>query len=1258
MKKKLRFKDFLKSVMIVALLCFSHFSSGQVSITGTGNTNTYAQDFNTLASTGSTSSMFPANWSFSEIGANANAIYSIGAGASNSGDTFSLGIVNNTDRALGSLLSGSLASKFGCSFINNTGSVITELVITYKGETWRVGAANRSDRLDFQYSLDATSLNNGTWVDFDLLDYSNVGQATGSGSELQFANISNTISSIGIANGATFFIRFVDFNATGSDDAMAIDDFSIYVNGGGPTSPEINITGNGVDILDGATPATVSNDTNFGTVSTNVNVEKTFTIENLGSAALVLTSPYVQLTIGGQGFTISQQPTLTTIPVGSSTTFKVLFNSTTAGTFDEGIEVLSNDTNEANYSFDVKAIAESPTPEINVVGNANTILSGDITPSTSDGTDFGSGVVNVSIQKIFTIENTGTGNLVVNDIIMSDGNNYSISGITLPSTINPASSQDFIVTFNSATIGAFNDSVLIDNNDSDESTYDFSVTAQTINLNFQPGDINIVSFATDAPDSFAFVNWVDIPVDADISFTDNAFNGVSLNTNENTLVWKNDTGSVISSGTVIIIDNSAVTAEIGTIVSGALNGLSASNENLFIYENSPINPSFIYGLSNLDWITTGTPTSSNSYLPTSLNVLNANIVLGSSDNYEYSNSRINQMNFEGYKALVNNPSNWMGNNTFIALSSQDFVLTTSVYWTGATDTNWSTASNWSNNAVPDGTKDIEIPVGNPILATNFTVQTGKNLTISGTGALTLFPAASLTIQGTANFNDKAITFKSDATGTAMLGEVTGTLTGATNVTVERYIPARRVWRALTAPLKGANGSLYATWQNGGAFAANTGVEIWGPAGTTMATGPSYSVLNYTPAGWSSVTNTTTANLFETTRNNAYLVFVTGGYGSGNIASTIPATATTLKATGQLITGDVAYTGLIDTKHTLIGNPYASSLSPGTLLSGATNLVDKFWVYDPILGTAGGYVSYDMGTYSNITGSYSATTAIQSGQAFFVRATPGTTGSFTISENKKSTGVTNVFGKEANQSVNNSVNASILRVGMYKESNQQWKPLDGAIAGFYSTANNLVDDNDGKKFANGSENIAFVRNNTTLSSEHFAIPQPLDELYMRVWNTSVNNYKLQINTESFTVPNIEATLIDLFTGVQTPINLDGTVQEYPFAVTSATASTGDRFKVVFNASALATTTLDIKSIKVYPNPVTNGIVNVQLPEGDYTNYSYELVNVLGQTVMSANIEVLSGNQFSFNTRGLANTWYALRILNKGKAVYQTKVIIAN
>ena len=376
MKKQVKSINFLQTLLFLVFYCFVQLGFGQVSIIGTGSNNTYTQDFNTLASTGSTSSTLPANWSFSEIGSSANATYTVGTGSLNTGDTYSFGLASNSERALGGLASGSLTTSFGLRLINNTGAVITELVIAYKGETWRI-VANAIDRLDFQYSLDATSLSNGTWVDFDALDYSNTAQVAASGTQIQFANVSNTITGIGIANGAEFWIKWVDVNISGADNGLAIDDFSIYVNGGGPTSPEINITGNGVDILDGATPASVSNDTDFGTVSTNVNLEKTFTIENLGSAALVLTSPYVQLTMVGQGFTISQQPTLTTIPVGSSTTFKVLFNSTTAGTFDEGIEVLSNDTNEANYSFDVKAIAESPTPEINIVGKTNTILNGD-----------------------------------------------------------------------------------------------------------------------------------------------------------------------------------------------------------------------------------------------------------------------------------------------------------------------------------------------------------------------------------------------------------------------------------------------------------------------------------------------------------------------------------------------------------------------------------------------------------------------------------------------------------------------------------------------------------------------------------------------------------------------------------------------------------------------------------------------------------------------------------------------------------------
>ena len=107
------------------------------------------EDFNSLASSG-TSSATPTGWGFSESGTNANTTYTAGTGSSNTGDTYSFG--TNSDRALGGLQSGSLVPTIGAAFVNNTGTTITSLTITYTGEQWRLGATGRTDRLDFQYS--------------------------------------------------------------------------------------------------------------------------------------------------------------------------------------------------------------------------------------------------------------------------------------------------------------------------------------------------------------------------------------------------------------------------------------------------------------------------------------------------------------------------------------------------------------------------------------------------------------------------------------------------------------------------------------------------------------------------------------------------------------------------------------------------------------------------------------------------------------------------------------------------------------------------------------------------------------------------------------------------------------------------------------------------------------------------------------------------------------------------------------------------
>ncbi len=211
---------------LLAIFCFGTVSA-QV-ILNTSNWS-YAQDFNTLANTG-TSSALPNGWFFTESGTGANTVYTAGTGSGTAGDTYSFGAASSTERAFGSLQSGSVATIIGAAFTNVISTDINSMTFSYTGETWRVGAANRSDRLDFQYSTDATSLTTGTWIDLDALDYVNPGQATGNGSMQHSANMTGNLA-ITLPTGSTLWIRWIDANVSGSDDGMGIDDFNLsYTN--------------------------------------------------------------------------------------------------------------------------------------------------------------------------------------------------------------------------------------------------------------------------------------------------------------------------------------------------------------------------------------------------------------------------------------------------------------------------------------------------------------------------------------------------------------------------------------------------------------------------------------------------------------------------------------------------------------------------------------------------------------------------------------------------------------------------------------------------------------------------------------------------------------------------------------------------------------------------------------------------------------------------------------------------------------------
>lgn len=211
----------------------------QVSITST--TTTYTQNFNTLRSSSGTSTALPTGWRLFETGTNANTRYTSDAGSNTSGDTYSYGTGTSTDRALGTVRSTALIASFGIQVRNSTGQTITSLTISYAGEQWRCGTAGRTDQLDFQYSLNATSLSNGTWTDANTLDFASpstttIGARDGNAAGNRSIK-SATITGIRIPNNAVFWLRWTDFDASGADDGLAVDDFTLRLHAGDVTPP-------------------------------------------------------------------------------------------------------------------------------------------------------------------------------------------------------------------------------------------------------------------------------------------------------------------------------------------------------------------------------------------------------------------------------------------------------------------------------------------------------------------------------------------------------------------------------------------------------------------------------------------------------------------------------------------------------------------------------------------------------------------------------------------------------------------------------------------------------------------------------------------------------------------------------------------------------------------------------------------------------------------------------------------------------------
>lgn len=605
------------------------------------------------------------------------------------------------------------------------------------------------------------------------------------------------------------------------------------------------------------------------------------------------------------------------------------------------------------------------------------------------------------------------------------------------------------------------------------------------------------------------------------------------------------------------------------------------------------------------------------------------------------NTNSQGIGIDNFSVIANPPNNWIGG-------------------TG----NWSTTTNWSLGAVPQSTDNITISSGNPSMDVDYTLNTGRTLTISGTGGLTINSGKTITISGAADFGGKPVLIKSDLNGSGAVGPVLGTLIGATNVTVERFIPSKRAWRALTSPvISSTNNSIFYNWQNNGTVTNGVGVELWGTAGTGnsgngLSVGASNSILQYNNTGtsgaWNSISNTKTTNLFDGNINNAFMIFVTGPYATTSTNISGGSADTTLKATGQLIVGSKIYSNLPSGVHTLIGNPYTSSISPLLLLNGNSSFGDNLWIWDAKAtnnNSVGAFNSFDKvaNRYTNINNTTLTPTTpdIQSGQAFFVKANSGTA-NLTITEGFK-LGTTS-----ANTIFKTGISPEIVRVGLYKQENNDWSGRDGAMEVVFSEAEVNQATN---KMTNGSENIAFTKNGVLFASEHHLPLVHSDILNIKVWNLIVgSNYKLKIHTEDFVATNLQATLEDLYTNTRTSISLDGSAVEYPFTVTSYALSTGDRFRIVFQTVVLGINNQLGKSFSIFPNPVIEDFFQVNLGKLSKGNYSYTICNSIGQEVEKGSFENKSQNtNFTIRINNIVSGIYFMKIKDSDNLEFISKII---
>ena len=504
-------------------------------------------------------------------------------------------------------------------------------------------------------------------------------------------------------------------------------------------------------------------------------------------------------------------------------------------------------------------------------------------------------------------------------------------------------------------------------------------------------------------------------------------------------------------------------------------------------------------------------------------------------------------------------------------------------------------------------------VGNLTLNSTYGATVGSSSSFGISGVLTL-TTGTLTTNGNVTLKSLSIANSGVLAPYGVSGN-TGTISG--NVTVERYIPAGyRGYRDLAPQVYNSSNTMFNSWQENGSFTHNGyGIFITGPTSTdatltdyasgqiaaNSTTGLDYSLngissaYTYGNGTWPAITNTKTTTLDPL---SGYRVLVRGDR-SFNLATTpiliYPAglrmyNATTLRATGSLVTGTVTYstTGVTATANgsaitstnalnanatvisngkitqglSMVANPYACPVSWTSVynnsVSAGSNINGTWYFLDPTYGATGTYEGYNYAAGSQFSDETNASDLIQAGQAFFVlNATTSPTPKVVFEESAKQATSTklSIFGAAAP--------LSKIYVELYNGTTR----TDGAAVAFRNDfTNDKVGSQDAYKLGAGNDNISVSDKGVELGIDGRLPATASDAIALKIGSPTATSYQLQVDASRYINEGFTPLLYDAYKNTTTA--LGSAVTTVNFTVDANTASYANRFTIIFTPSALA------------------------------------------------------------------------------------------